>query len=108
MRRVRRITDNVRLRASRDQAAQQLSGYNLLDETSRALLPGYRLTGVMKAWVGDREFFYDLLVPGGVLVCDDYGFTTCPEATEAVDEFMAARPKPVLHCPPGQGIVVKR
>ena len=26
------------------------------------------------------EFFYDRLVTGGVMLCDDYGYTTCPGA----------------------------
>jgi hypothetical protein len=54
------------------------------------------------------EYFYDLLVPGGVIVCDDYGFTPCEGAKEAVDEFMADRPENVIHSPTGQGIVIKR
>jgi O-methyltransferase len=53
------------------------------------------------------ECFYDLLVPGGVMVCDDYGFTPCAGAKLAVDEFMAERPEQVLHCPTGQGVVIK-
>jgi O-methyltransferase len=58
--------------------------------------------------LGSFECFYDRLVPGGMLVCDDYGFTTCPGATRAVDEFMADRPEPVIHLPTGQGLVIKR
>jgi O-methyltransferase len=54
------------------------------------------------------EYFYDLLVPGGVLVCDDYGFTPCPGAKDAVDGFMAGRPENVMHSPTGQAIVIKR
>lgn len=54
------------------------------------------------------EYFYDLVVPGGVLVCDDYGFTPCAGAKEAVDSFMADRPESVIHSPTGQGIVIKR
>jgi O-methyltransferase len=54
------------------------------------------------------EYFYDLLVPGGVIVCDDYGFIPCRGAKEAVDEFMADRPENVIHCPTGQGIVIKQ
>ena len=53
------------------------------------------------------EYFYDLVVPGGLIVCDDYGFTPCAGAKEAVDEFMAARPESVIHSPTGQGIVIK-
>jgi hypothetical protein len=53
------------------------------------------------------EFFYPKLPPGGVIVCDDYGFTTCPGATQAVDEFMATKPEPVIRCPTGQAFVCK-
>jgi hypothetical protein len=54
------------------------------------------------------EYFYDLVVPGGIIVCDDYGFTPCGGAKEAVDEFMAGRPENVVHSPTGQGIVIKQ
>jgi O-methyltransferase len=53
-------------------------------------------------------FFYPRLAPGGVLICDDYGFATCPGARRAVDEFMADKPEPVIHLPTGQGVVFKR
>ena len=50
----------------------------------------------------------DATVPGGLLVFDDYGFSTCPGATRAVDEFMASRPEPVIEVPTGQAFVIKR
>jgi len=52
-------------------------------------------------------FFYPRLAPGGVIVCDDYGFVTCPGAKRAFDEYMASRPEPVLHLPTGQGMVIR-
>ena len=54
------------------------------------------------------EYFYPRLVPGGMIVCDDYGFLTCPGATKAVDEYMADRPEPVIHLPTGQALIIKR
>ncbi len=54
------------------------------------------------------EYFYPRMVTGGVVVCDDFGFTSCPGARQAVTEYMQRRPEPVLHHPTGQGIVVKR
>jgi hypothetical protein len=54
------------------------------------------------------EFFYPLLEPGGVLVCDDYGFTTCPGARRALDEFFTDLPETIIEAPTGQGIVFKR
>jgi len=32
------------------------------------------------------------LLPGGMIACDDYGFTTCKGAKKAVDEFVAENP----------------
>jgi O-methyltransferase len=37
------------------------------------------------------DFFHERLVPGGVIVVDDYGYTTCPGVAKAVDEFLALR-----------------
>jgi hypothetical protein len=54
------------------------------------------------------EFFYPQIVPGGVIVCDDYGYSTCPGATRALDEYMAGRPEPIIHRTSGQGVIVKR
>jgi O-methyltransferase len=54
------------------------------------------------------EFFYPRLVSGGIIVCDDYGQTTCPGAKRAVDSFMATRPEPVVHSPTSQGLIIKR
>lgn len=54
------------------------------------------------------EFFYPRLVPGGLIVLDDYGFATCPGAHRAVREFMADRPEYVIHAPTGQGIILRR
>lgn len=53
-------------------------------------------------------FFYDRTVAGGVIICDDYGFSTCPGATKAVDEFMANRREPIVRAPTGQAIIFKR
>lgn len=38
------------------------------------------------------NFFHQQLAPGGVIVVDDYGFTTCPGVKKAVDEFVTATP----------------
>lgn len=54
------------------------------------------------------EFFYPRLVPGGVILCDDYGFSTCPGARKAMDDYMRPRPEKVVHVPTGQGFIIKR
>ena len=52
-------------------------------------------------------YAYDRMSPGGLVLCDGYGFATCPGARQAVDEFMASRQEPVVHLPTGQGLVLR-
>lgn len=52
-------------------------------------------------------FFYPRLVQHGLIVCDDYGFDTCPGARQATDTYFAERNLPVIHLPTGQGLVIK-
>jgi hypothetical protein len=52
------------------------------------------------------DFFFPRLSPGGVIVADDYGFTTCPGATRVVEEFVALNPHAsLLSSPVGGGII---
>ncbi len=53
------------------------------------------------------EFFYGRISPGGVLLCDDYGFTICPGATKAVDEFLADKSEKMIALDCGGGFFVK-
>lgn len=52
-------------------------------------------------------FFYPRLAEGGILVCDDYGQSTCPGATRAVDEVLAGCPEAMLAMPDGGGFLIK-
>ena len=54
-------------------------------------------------------FFYPRMVPGGVILCDDYGSTLCPGARRAMDEFFSDKPEhSVIDLLNGQGLVVVR
>jgi len=52
-------------------------------------------------------FFYDRMVKGGVILCDDYGFTSCHGATRAFDEFFSDKPECIVNVPTGQAFVIK-
>ncbi len=52
-------------------------------------------------------FFYPLLSPGGVFLCDDYGSPFCPGATRACDEYLTAIPEKMLALPDGGGFFIK-
>ena len=53
------------------------------------------------------KFFYPRVNRGGLIVCDDYGFSSCPGATQAVTEFMADKPEWVISPPCGGCFVIK-
>jgi O-methyltransferase len=53
------------------------------------------------------EFFYPRLTDGGILVCDDFGYTTCPGATEAMNSYLEGRPEAMLPLPDGGGFFIK-
>lgn len=53
------------------------------------------------------EFFYPRMNEGAILVCDDYGCTTCPGATRAVDTFLEAKPEKMITLPDGGGFFIK-
>ena len=53
-------------------------------------------------------FFYPRMIQGGLILCDDYGFTSCPGAKKAIDEFMADKPECVVQLPTGQALILKR
>lgn len=53
-------------------------------------------------------FFYDRMNKGGLIVCDDYGFESCPGAHAAINEFMQNKQEFVVHLTTGQGLIVKQ
>jgi O-methyltransferase len=53
-------------------------------------------------------FFYDRLVPGAIVVCDDYGFVSLRDAARAAfDDFLCDRPEQALHLPSGQCLLIR-
>lgn len=52
------------------------------------------------------EYFYDKLVPGGVVYLDDYGWEY-PELRKVVDGFLADKPESLLNFPSGNAIFIK-
>jgi O-methyltransferase len=53
-------------------------------------------------------FFYPRLEKGGVMVFDDYGFSSCPGARKAVDEFFSDKEECPFYLPSGQSFIMKR
>ena len=52
-------------------------------------------------------FFYPRLNPGAVLLSDDYGFTTCPGAKRAFDEFLLDKPEKMVWLSCGSAFLIK-
>ena len=59
------------------------------------------------AEIGTLEALFDRMVPGAVLVLDDYGWMAYRAQKEAEDPWLQARGHFVLELPTGQGIVFK-
>ena len=55
-----------------------------------------------------RSSFLSPTASGGLIVCDDYGLTTCPGSTRAFDEYFDGKPEPIVRCATGQCFVIKR
>ena len=53
------------------------------------------------------EYFWPKLVPGAIVVLDDYGFLGHEEQRTMADEFAAARGTKILSLPTGQGLLLK-
>lgn len=52
-------------------------------------------------------FLYTKMVPGGMILFDDYGFPMCPGARKAIDEFFSDKRERVIPLPTGQALVIK-
>lgn len=53
------------------------------------------------------EHLFDRVVPGGIILFDDYGWTGYKAQRLAEDKFMAARGHVILELPTGQGMALK-
>ena len=53
------------------------------------------------------EFFWDRLVPGAVVLLDDYGWATHAAQKAAFDTFARAHGAMILSVPTGQGIIIR-
>ena len=60
------------------------------------------------AEVGTLEVLFDRIVPGGMVVFDDYGWLEYVKQKRAEDAFADQRGYSILELPTGQGVLVKR
>ena len=60
-----------------------------------------------KAEILALEALFDRVVPGGVVILDDYGWQCNVRQTIAESEFMKKRDHMILELPTGQGVILK-
>jgi hypothetical protein len=53
------------------------------------------------------RFFYPRMNTHGIIVCDDYGLTSCPGATLAVDSYLSDKPEKMISLDSGGGFLIK-
>jgi O-methyltransferase len=57
--------------------------------------------------IAAAHFFWDKVVPGGIIMLDDYGFIGHEEQHHAFNEFAREKKVQVLQLPTGQGVIFK-
>jgi hypothetical protein len=57
--------------------------------------------------IAAAEFIWPRLVPGGIILLDDYAYVGYRSQKLAMDEFAASKGVEVLSLPTGQGLIVK-
>lgn len=57
--------------------------------------------------VAALEYAYPRLVPGGIVVFDDYGFLEYDEQRRAIDQFFSDKNEKPLALPTGQAVVIR-
>ena len=108
--------------------------FNVTTEAVEQFLSDFKCYKIYKGWIPERfpdiadvrvsflhvdvdlfdptydtiAFFYERMVPGGFIICDDYGVNTCHGATKAFDDFFAHKPENVACLPTGQSLVIKQ
>lgn len=58
--------------------------------------------------IAAAEFFWDKLVPGAVILLDDYGFPGHEAQKTAFDDFAASKQAPLLSLPTGQAVIFRK
>ncbi len=53
-------------------------------------------------------WIWEKLLPGGIIVYDDYGFESCPGITKHVEEQILLEDRIILHNLNGHAIIIKR
>jgi O-methyltransferase len=61
-----------------------------------------------RAEIAVLDRLFDRVLPGGVVVFDDYGWEMFHNQKQAEDDFMRRRGHEILELPTGQGVVIKR
>jgi O-methyltransferase len=52
-------------------------------------------------------FFYPRMNEGGIILCDDYGGSSCVGATQAVDSFLSDKPEKMIALASNGGFMIK-
>lgn len=53
------------------------------------------------------HFFYNRMNKGGIIICDDYGSTSCPGAKKAFDDFFSDKKEEIISLTTSQAFIVK-
>ena len=104
------LYDKVKYRFSGIRNAKIIKGElpKILEEISPKIISFLHIDlNGPSAEIGALEILFDKVVPGGMIILDDYGWLDYRAQKEAEDPFFAARGYRILELPTGQGLVIK-
>jgi hypothetical protein len=59
-----------------------------------------------KAEIAALEYIFDAVIPGGIILFDDYGWKVCDEQHQAINKWAKEKALSILELPTGQGLLV--
>ena len=62
---------------------------------------------IVKPEIAAMEHFWDKLIPGAIVLMDDYGWLAYINQKKALDAFAASKGAKILNLPTGQGLLLK-
>lgn len=102
------IRGNLRHRRCQIELIRGWIPYTFKDYENRQFAFAHIDVDLYQATKDSLVFIYPRMVPGGIILFDDYGYSECSGAKKAVDEFLLDKQEILISLPTAQAFLIKR